>query len=291
MFNTSTLGYKLVSGQLKKNRKHSEQLNKFVAGLLDSDGWVSLDFCRNRIQIQCGIVQSSSNDPNFQMMRGIRDFFELGTIVYRTYEKDSHTDQCKWTLRTKESKILFNRLGKHLRIKGTHFENLVYLSNNLGDLILTDPQVEELKDFSKCSRENSRWLKFPKHPSYSWVAGYLAGDGHFEFRTKRESYNLRVSAIANEKDIHILEFLQAAFRGRVARANLNPEKPNYNNFTWRRGLGKSHKSFSIPFLRKLWMYMCVEKKYNTIDSMLKYLERDAKTNQSELERVSNSLTE
>ena len=290
MFNTSTLGYKLISGQLKKNRKHSEQLNKFVAGLIDSDGWVSLDFCRNRIQIQCGIVQSSSNDPDFQMLRAIHDYYELGTVIYRSHEIPSHTDQCRWTLRTKESKILFNRLGKHLRIKGTHWDNLIYLSNELGDLILTDSQVNELKEFSTCSRNNSKWLKHPKHPSWSWLAGYLAGDGHFEFRTKRDSYNLRVSAIANEKDIHVLKFIEAAFRGRVARANLSPEKPNYNNFTWRRGLGKAHKSFSLPFLKKLRMYMCIEKKYNTINSMIEYLERDTKTKHSELERESNSLT-
>lgn len=291
MFNTSTLGYKLISGQLRKNRKHSEQLNKFVAGLLDSDGWISLDFCRKKLQIQCGILQSASNDPDFQMLRALKDFYNLGTIIYREGEKDTHSDQCKWTLRTKESKILFNRIGKHLRIKGTHFENLAYLSNELKDIVLTDAQIVELKEFSKCSRDNSKWLKYPKHPSWSWVAGYLAGDGHFEFRLKGDSYSIRVSAVANEKDIHVLNFLKTAFKGSVLRGNSNPEKPNYNNFVWKRGLGKSHKSFSIPFLKKLRMYMCVEKKYNTICGMLEYLERDTKTNHNDLERESNSLLE
>lgn len=279
MFNTSTLGYKLISGQLRKNRKHSEQLNKFVAGLLDSDGWISLDFCRGRVQVQSGIVQSLSNDPDFQMMRALHQFFNLGTLIYKEGIKDSHSHQCKWTLRTKESKILFNRIGKHLRIKGTHFENLIYISNELGDLVLSETQVLELKEFSICSRSNSKWLKYPKHPSWSWVAGYLAGDGHFEFRTKKGSFNLRVSAIANEKDIHVLGFLQTAFKGRVARANLDPSKPNYSNFTWRRGLGKQHKSFSLPFLKKLRMYMCVEKKYKTICDMIEYLEQGAETKQ------------
>jgi len=283
LFNTNTLGYKLISGQLKENRNHSEQLNKFLAGLIDSDGYISADFCRNRLQIQCGLLQSASNDPDFIMLRSIKEYFSLGTLIYSNGDKDTHLSTCRWVMRTKDSKILFNRIGKHLRIKGTHFDNIVSIHDDIKDLVLTDNQIEDLRAYLKCSRDNSRWLKQPKHPSWSWLAGYLAGDGHFEFRQRirgeKSNYNLRVSAVANEKDIHVLHFIQKAFKGNVARANLNPEKPNYNNYTWRRGLGKKHKMFSISFLRKLSVYMCLYKKYYIINEMVSYLEQDAKTKQ------------
>lgn len=268
MFNTDTLGYKLISGKLKK---HSEQLNKFLAGLLDADGYISADFCRNRLQIQCGIQQSESNDPEFRMMKAIRDHYDMGTLIYKNPEKSTHTTSCRWTLRTRESKRLFGLISKHLRIKGTHFRNIVEMHDELLDLVLTDSQVSELKEYFQCSRSNSKWIKMPKHTSAVWLAGYLAGDGHFELRTRRGSTSCRVSAVANVIDIQALQLIQKDYKGSINRGNNDPEKPNYNNYVWRRGLGIAHVKFSLPFLRKLKGVMCLYKKYEVIDKMIEYL--------------------
>lgn len=276
MLNTNTLGYKLVHGKLKK---HSEQLNKFVAGLFDADGWICWDFCRNKPQLQSGIVLSASSDPDFEVLRALQRHYRLGTIIYRAGIEDTHASQCRWTLRTKDSKMLFNLLGKHLRIKGTLFKELVETHS---DVTLSDEDIKSLKDRYVTLRKDSKWLKQPKHPSWSWVSGYLAGDGHFEFSKRLRpsgnyNYSLRVSAVAHEDDEHVLEFLQVAFGGSILRSNKNPDSPNYHCKVWRRGVGKGHRAFALRFLRSVRQYMCLINKYNTVNEMVKYLEQGAET--------------
>ena len=268
IFNTSTLGYKLYSGTLKK---HSEQLNKFVAGLFDADGHVSFDFCRNKIQIQSAISVCDS-----KLIKALRDHYNLGTVVGMEVKEVTHNKCFRWVMRTKDSKKFFNLIGKHLRIKGTHFNNLCNIHTELQEEVLEDSLIVELKNISKESRKNSTWIRYPKHPSYSWVAGYLAGDGHFEFRTSvrangNRSLTMRVSSICHEDDKHILYFLQKAFRGSVKKIN---SKPHY---VWKKTVGKGYHLFALPFLKKLRLYMCLEKKYIVIDSMVKYHEQLAET--------------
>lgn len=268
IFNTNTLGFKLYSKTLKK---HSEQLHKFVAGLFDADGHVSFDFCRNKIQIQSGISICDES-----LVNALKDYYNIGTVVKMRVEKETHNQCFRWIMRTKDSKKFFNLIGKHLRIKGTHFNNLINIHNELQEEVLEDKFIEELKEISIESRKNSKWLRYPKHPSYSWVAGYLAGDGHFEYRIRnrdggKKTTNIRVSSICHEDDKHVLYFLQSAFKGSVRKTK---EKPHY---VWSRSLGRGNKQFALPFLLKLRLYMCLEKKYITIDNMIKYHEQLAET--------------
>ena len=266
-FNPSTLGYKLHTGSLKK---HSEQLNKFVAGLFDADGHVSFDFCRNKIQLQCGIGLTDKS-----LIYSLQKHYNMGTIIIREPKLETHNVFYRWILRSKDTKKFFNLIGKHLRIKATHFRNLVEIHFELEEELLTDELIESLKLISIESRRNSKWLRHPKHPSYSWVAGYLAGDGHFEFKigTNRNPKEIvaRVSSVCHEDDKDIQYFLKTAFGGSVISPK---EKPHY---IWRRSLGRGNTKFALDFLKKLRLYMCLEKKFIVIDEMVKFHEQLAET--------------
>ncbi len=243
-FNTSTLGYKLLSGQLKNNRKHSEQLNKFLAGFIDSDGSFFLYFSKDRkgfYRAYCftTLTQSWANDKDHTLLKSLADFYLLGKVS--TYKRDG-ISVGDWRLSSKDTKSLTNRIAKHLRIKGTHLDNLLWLQQELQGVALTLSQVEELKEFSKCSRENSKWVKTPKHPSWSWLAGLLAGDGHFRCRINRKVWDKRysrytyhnqlvVSITTSHADEFILHFIQRALGGRIA----TPGKKKYPR--WTKGLG------------------------------------------------------
>ena len=79
-YNTDTLAYKLLSGSLRKNRKHSEQLNKYLAGLVDTDGCISLFFYKTRttglqrVSVTVNLTQAATNDPDFEVIRALQSF-------------------------------------------------------------------------------------------------------------------------------------------------------------------------------------------------------------------------
>lgn len=254
IFNTDTLGYKLVNGTLKK---HSEQLNKYVAGLLDSDGYMSFEFIKDKVYVRMGISQAATVDTDSQMLRALRRHYKLGNISY-TYQ-DNGVAICHWRLGTKDANILWNRVGKHMRIKQTHFKFL--LDRQPEAHLFTR---EELTESSRLSRANTRWFKRPKHLSYAYVAGLLDGDGCYRIRKKHGVIVSMCVKAAIQEDF-ILEKLQEDFKGSI-------NKHSENMRCWRRGLGKGHKQFAIPFLKKMRQYSCIERKYEKIDEMLRYLQ-------------------
>lgn len=251
IFDTNTLGYKLVTGQLKK---HSEQLNKYVAGMLDTDGSICFEFTNGKAYVRIGLSQAATVDGDFQMLRSLHRHYKLGTLSYDYTKKG--VSMCHWRLGTKQAKMLYGLVGKHMRIKQSHFKNILE-HDRLGT-------PEELKEFSRLSRANTGWLKRPKHLSYAYVAGILDGDGCYRIRRRKgKIVTICVKAVINEE--FILYKLQEDFRGSI---NNHSEGMK----CWRRGLGKGHKGFSIPFLMKMRKYSCIEGKYQKIDEMLEYLQ-------------------
>lgn len=272
IFNTNTLGYKLVSGQLAKRRKHSEQLNKYVAGLFDTDGYVGFEFIVNRVYLRAGISQAASVDNDFELLRSLHEYYMLGTLTY-TYN-DRGVSMCHWRFSTKDCQTFFNRIGKHLRIKGTHFRNLLAMQKAMRLEFITEDLKKDLQQYSKESRKNTKWLKRPKHLSYAWVAGFIDGDGSYRIR-RRDGKIKSLCVKASVKETFILQKLKEDFKGSLNRHS-------EDLYTWRRGLGKGHMNFSLPFLKKMRKYSCLRTKYGKIEEMIRYLQT-AKTKQLELE--------
>ena len=275
MFNTDVLGYKVREGKIKK---HSEQLNKWLAGFIDADGSFSLSFSQNtsgryNIYLNCRITQSASNDPDFELLRSLAFYYNLGKIYFDERDSDiKKSHSAIWWFNSKETMILFNRIGKHLRIKATHAENLIWLVKELEGISITSDCVEELKEFSKCSRKNSRWLKMPKHPSWAWLAGYLDGDGHYRCRLGRvkkvntgitTGNELKLFVGSSLDDSFILNFLHIHLGGSIR------DRKDGVRF-WQRSLGRNSASFAIPFIKKMLKYSCVIKKYETLQKMLNF---------------------
>lgn len=272
--NTGTLGYKLLSGQLKDARKHSEQLNKYLAGLLDADGCIGLSFKKYKDYYTTSLVfnlqQSFSVDPDGSLIKALRDFYDMGRVIYRDLSGE-YSSVVVWQMGTQDSTKMFNLVKKHLRIKGTHWENLVWLQDELKGFHLSEENIVELKEFSKCSRASSRWIKHPKHLSFSWVAGYFDGDGHYRFRERRK-YIKSVNRFCNAKelcvqvscdvsDIHLIEKLVEDFGGTYYFHK-------QGHIIYKRSLGKTSRSFAVPFLKHLRKYSCIPYKYDTIDRMI-----------------------
>lgn len=273
-FDTNTLGYKLTSGHLRENRKHSEQLNKYLAGLMDADGGMSFKISPDRtkgqyrVYISITLTQSASVDPDFELLRSLRDYYNLGSIYYRVVESEVHKSSVgEWKLADREARILYNRIAKHLRVKGTHWDNLVQVSEQLKLSTIGTSAVQELKEYSKCSRQNSKWMRHPKHLSWAWVAGFLDGDGHYRFRHRKGTKHREIYVTFNSSssDYFISDFFKVCFKG-------NKYVNAKGLHIWKRALGRDNRSFALVFLKKLRKYSCLINKYSTIDKIIKFHE-------------------
>ncbi len=250
-FYSNTLGYMLHNGLLKK---HSEQLNKYVAGLMDTDGCCGFEFTAGHAYVRMGISQAATVDSDFRMLRALHKHYGIGHLTYGYQEND--VSNCSWRLSTKDAQKLYGLIGKHMRVKQSHFKN-----------ILEHPREgsrEELIEFSKKSRRESCWLKRPKHLSYAYVAGLIDGDGCYRIRRKGGSVVSMCVKVAMQEDF-ILHKLQEDFNGSI---NHHSE----GMLCWRRGLGKGHIKFSLPFLHKMAQYSCIENKFLKIDEMIRILQ-------------------
>lgn len=249
---------KLLGGKL---RKHSEQLNKFVAGFFDSDGSVFVYKDRSSLGLRSCIVQSASKDPDFEVMRALQRHYGLGRLTYSTPEKGSA--MIEWSMSAKDSKIFFSLIGKHLCIKATHFDNMIWLWDNCRSLGIT----EDIEDFKRCSRKSSKYFKKPKHLSWAYTAGYIAGDGHLQCRKHKRpdrprDYYIRKSVIVASGDEIIVDLFKESFKGNKTYSDRD------HTWRWERSLGLKNKKFSDRFLRKIRPSMLLITKRDVIDRLL-----------------------
>ena len=285
MVNTDSVLFKLLNDKIKGN---SEQLNKIIAGLFDSDGCVGLKFNMREnssyreggyylIQLSSQIDQSASNDPDLQMIHSLQRYFGFGVISYRARENWAH--QATLAFSGSDSESFFNLVGKHMNIKGTHFDNMLWLYKELKGVPLTASNVEEIKEFSKCSRDNSGSLKGKKHISPAYLAGLIAGDGWITVRLNvprlRNGWlsheNQMSCAISLHRlDSDVLYSIQKDYGGNV-------RVKDKDMVSWKRNLGKESKTFAKRFLSDLMPFMLVQKKYEAMERIRAFHELPAET--------------
>ncbi len=248
---------KLKSGTLKK---HSEQMNKWTAGFLDSDGCISLHVKehsngRYGVYIQVSIAQTDT-----EILHLLHQYYNTGGVCSNS-----------WHMSGKDARKFLNLIGKHLLIKAKHMDNLLWLVDELDGVSIED--TEDVREFSKCSRLNSKWRKEPKHVPYAWLAGYLDGDGHYRARINRirKHFDCTISVTNELKlfvgcapwDSYILDKLHHDHGGSIRMRK-------DNCYFWQLALGKNSRSKALPFLRKLRKYTCLPRKAEAIDRMITF---------------------
>lgn len=228
----------------------NESLVKYLAGLLDADGSLSLipnkgTDGRVRIAMKLHLVSADTIDHH-GFVASLPELTGFGSI-YRTYDK--YTSWC--VMNRADLEMLLPRVIKHMVIKAQHWQWLLtfwrdWRSQERGQKSMSQ---EEADAFVEQCRESRRTrvgpLKPKNHPTWAWLAGYLDGDGCYSFRTSR-NHNMRLSVTAHVLDSSVLDFLQKSFGGTI-----KPNSRRESVRVWWRGLGPRHTSFALRFLPKL----------------------------------------
>lgn len=239
---------------------------KYIAGLLDADGYIGFEFTDKRVSLSIKLTAADSIDK-----RGFVFSLPYITGFGSSCRKEKRGDWSTinvWSVSSrKDHEMLSPRLCKHMVIKGAHLQRMYDKWQEFRGRKLSDIEIEQLKAYQKASRASSGPVKPKKHPTWAWVAGYLDGDGSYIFSCP-PSHNgrprLLIQATSHINDRVGVDLLLKAFGGKVfTRGETAP-----HILDWKHGLGKSEKSFALKFLKKMAQHSRLKK--HKIEQMLAY---------------------
>jgi len=227
-----------------------ETLVKYLAGLLDADGSLSLSFRKYEkaddvfhLGLSLHLASSDAVDG-----RGFVDGLPTETGMGGVHRYGKKQQFKTWTVNKRaDLEMLLPRLIKHMVIKGKHWQWLLNIWREQRGAWHSAEMREQLTADSKESRvKNAGPVKPKNHPTWAWLAGYLDGDGWYRLKYQKPPHNywqIHVGAVAHNNDIAVLEFLQKAFGGQVFNQGQSP-----NVSVWRRHMGAKDASFALRFL-------------------------------------------
>lgn len=236
-------------------KSFSESEIKYLAGLLDADGCLSLNKYNTAkgtfVRLELALAASESIDRHGYIFSLGERAGNVTTTKYTNGWSASH----KWRVgKTSELNQLLPRIIKHMVIKGAHWNRLYnfYLDNKgscIGDF--------DVREFSEASRKETGPIKAKSHPTWAWVAGYLDGDGSYSIKGRV----LRMSVVCQDSDVVGIHLLHKAFGGQLY---------NYDNDypRWKRNLGPSDSQFAVNFLKKVHRHSRLKK--HKIEQMLAF---------------------
>lgn len=218
---------------------------KYLAGLLDADGSLSIKFTTNRQgHIYYHLLLELSAAVGYDRNGYLKELAtRIGSVRIKTYDSPNHQDAyCFRVQSRRDLNMLMPRLVKHMVIKGAHWKRLYDKYVELQGVRLDNSQVEELKNWSQESRKQTGPVKAKSRPTWPWVAGYLDGDGSYQLP---KSGSVLVQVKAHIDDTVGIELLQKAFGGNI----YSHKDPNTK--IWQLTMGKMNRSRALMFLPKV----------------------------------------
>lgn len=218
---------------------------KYLAGLLDADGSLSIKIVKNRycsqyVALLLEISAAVGYDRN-GYLQSLTKFF--GSCNIKTYENKNHQDAYVFRVQSRKDLNLFlPHVTKHMVIKGAHWDRLYKLYCSFKGVAVDDGTVSVLKEYSTESRLHTGPIKHKNHPTWAWVAGYLDGDGSYQLP---KSGTALVQVKAHHGDVVGIELLQKAFGGAIYECRKE------NTMVWQITMGKMNRSRALHFLPKV----------------------------------------
>lgn len=235
----------------------NETFVKYLSGLLDADGSLSLTFRQDPnggdLYFAGLMLSLASSDAVDQV--GFTNSLPALTGMGTVQRYGAHDQFVSWKVaKRSDLEVLLPRLIKHMVIKAQHWQWLItqWRTNRDGKRHGWTVSASEREELSRASKESRRTrigpLKPKNHPTWAWLAGYLDGDGCYRRTTHVQGgytqWTMNVSAIAHENDAVGLELIFKAFGGRI-------EAKRGHLREWVRPLGYQSRDFALRFLPPL----------------------------------------
>ena len=223
---------------------------KYLSGLLDADGSFFFNYTRGRVYLTIALDLTTGIDRGMKYTDWLCG--ELGVRPYITRRKLNAVgvSSIKITVSKRTTlEMLVPRLLKYLVIKGKHLDRLFSKYKSLRGSILTPCEIDKLREFVKTSRKDVGPLKVKSWLPKAYVAGFLDGDGCYSMKVSSGVY--RVTSVSHVDDRVVCDLLFKQYGGKVYFQD--------NCIKWNHALGRSNKSFAVPFLRDMHKHSRLKK--------------------------------
>jgi hypothetical protein len=182
--------------------------DKYLAGFLDSDGYIGISWRGGKFSPQLTLEwsQKTSQDKIIELIHdqlgGSKSFKIIKGISYS-----------RVSFRAKEAMWIVSRIKKYLVIKRAYAEHCIALIEN-GKTPEWKDRAKEMKEARKIKS-----LPLPNFPARKWLAGYVDGDGSFFATMQRNGLKQSCSCFLSigcaECDTEGIEIIQKNFGGRI----------------------------------------------------------------------------
>lgn len=263
----------------------TESLAKYLAGLMDADGCLTLQLKKStdgeyRAYMKMSIFQADVTD-RVGLIESLPILTGMGRVCRASTTGGAGMAGCcgnSWEVwKIEHLNKLIPRIAKHMVIKGKHWARIHDLFLNLRGQALSDKDRETLRAAVQSSRNlDAGPIKPKKHPTWGWVAGIMDGDGSYTHKKKTrtylshgvrkscEYYVTRAQITLHENDRVAIDLLAKAFGGGVYQAS--PDSPHI--IQWVRNLGPRDSSFAKRFLSKVVQHSRIKR--HKIEKILSY---------------------
>lgn len=231
-------------------QKFKETEIKYLAGLLDADGCLSLKFNNNYLSIKLSLGLSESIDREGKYAKSLA--VKAGNLYKRERNKNWAVHNVWEVYKRSELEQLLPRLIKHMVIKAKYWQEILDLYRVMKAVRVSKEEYKKILSNVQNLRKNTGPVKAKSHPTWAWVAGYIDGDGWLLNRTRKNHTEMHVGVVSHKDDKVGLELLQKAFGG-----VLKTDSKGY--YRWIRNLGVKDKPFAIKFLKKIHSHSQLKK--------------------------------
>ena len=215
---------------------------KYLAGLLDADGSFFFNYPRGFAYLTISLDLSDSIDRNFEYTYWLSEQLGVKPCIGNR-DPSKWANQAKITICKRSTlEMLVPRLLKYLVIKGKHLARLYDKWRELRGVKSSKEHLEKLKEFVKSSRADVGPIRAKSWLPKAYVAGYLDGDGSYCFKKSSGKYGITTVSHADDRIVQDLLLKQYGGTIRIDKAG---------HVRWYRTLGKTQRSFAIPFLKDM----------------------------------------
>jgi uncharacterized protein YlbG (UPF0298 family) len=192
----------------------SKLSEKYLAGFLDSDGYIGIHWRGGKYspQLQLEWSQKTSQDKVIEMIHN-----QFGGC--KTYKIINNVSYTRVGFKAKDAMWILSRIRKHLVIKRSYADYCMGL--------VAEGKAPDWKKRAKQMKEvrKIKSLPLPNFPSRKWLAGYIDGDGSFYGSMQRNGLKQSCTAMLSigcaNHDTEGIEIIHKNFGGNIINTGEN----------------------------------------------------------------------